>query len=105
MLSACAPQRTPQHYLLPDGFTGWAYVKYDDPSCAPLEMRDGLQVVRIPPNGRLCTATRYETGAARDVWEYVRPDGTTRPLDYDAEISLLLASCWWPRRGLVDPIQ
>jgi hypothetical protein len=87
VLSACAPSRTPQHFLLPDGFTGWAYVRYDDPSCAPLEMRDGRQVVRVPPTGRLCTSTHYETGSARDVWEYALPDGTTRPLDHDTEIS------------------
>ena len=88
MFSACTPQRTPQHFLLPDGFTGWAYVKYDDPSCAPLEVRDGRQLVRIPPNGRLCTSTRYETGFARDLWEYVNQDGTTRSLEYETEISL-----------------
>jgi hypothetical protein len=87
VLSACAPARTPDHFLLPDGFTGWVYVRYDDPSCAPLDMRDGRRVVRIPADGRLCTSTTYETGSARDLYEYIRPDGTTRPLD-NAEISL-----------------
>jgi hypothetical protein len=87
LLSACASARTPNHYLVPDGFAGWAYVRYDDPNCAPLEMRDGRKVVRIPSNGRLCTSAPYETGVARDVWEYVRPDGTTKPLDSNAEIS------------------
>jgi len=87
VLSACAPARTPDHFLLPDGFTGWVYVRYDDPSCAPLDMRDGRRVVRIPADGRLCTSTPYETGSARDLYEYIRPDGTTRPLD-NAEISL-----------------
>ncbi len=35
-----------------------------------------------------CKSCASRQTAARDVWEYVRPDGTTRPLDYDAEISL-----------------
>jgi len=87
-LSACAPARTPDHYLLPDGFTGWVYVRYDDPSCEPLGTRDGRNVMRIPSNGRLCTSTPYETGRARDLYEYVRPDGTTQLIDQDAEISL-----------------
>jgi len=51
-------------------------------------MRDGRNVVRIPASGRLCTSTPYETGSARDLYEYVRPDGTTRLIDQDAEISL-----------------
>jgi hypothetical protein len=87
-LGACEAARTPQHYFIPDGFNGWAYVKYDDPSCPPLEMREGLQTVRIPSSGRVCTSSPYETGKAREVWEYVRADGTTRPLDYGTEISL-----------------
>jgi hypothetical protein len=86
-LLSCDPSRTPQHYLVPDGFTGWAYVKYDDLSCAPLEVRDGHQILRIPASGRLCTSTRYEVGSAQDVWEYVRPDGTTHPLDRNREIT------------------
>ena len=87
LLTACAPQRTPQHYLLPLGFTGWAYIKYDDQNCQALEMRDGRRVARIPPDGRLCTSTPFQSGVARDLWEYVRPDGTTSPLDDSREIS------------------
>lgn len=78
MLSACVHQRTPQHYLVPDGFSGWVYVKYDDPSCPALEMRDRMQVIHFPKSGKVCTSTPYEPGAATDVWEYVQEDGTTR---------------------------
>ena len=87
MLVACSPPRTPQHYLLPDGFTGWVYVKYDDPTCPPLNVRDGRQVLRIPANGRLCTATRYKTGSAQDLWEYVRVDGSTQALNRNTDIT------------------
>jgi len=87
-LVACISTRTPQHYLLPEGFSGWAYVKYDDPACLPLDVRDGRQVVAIPASGRLCTSTHYETGTAQDLWEYVRPDGTTKALNHDVEVSL-----------------
>jgi len=87
MLGACERQRTPQHYLVPDGFSGWAYLKYDDPNCPALEMRDGWQVIRIPPSGRVCTSSPYEPGKAKELWDYVRADGTTTPLDYNSEIS------------------
>lgn len=88
VFAACERPRTPQHYFVPDGFNGWAYVKYDDPSCPPLEIRDGWQMVRIPASGRTCTSSPYEPGKAKEIWEYERSDGTTRPLDYDGEITL-----------------
>ena len=79
VLSGCVRQRTPQHYLVPDGFSGWVYVRFDDPSCPALETRDGRQVIRFPSSGKLCTSTLYQTGTASDLWEYVQADGTTRP--------------------------
>lgn len=79
VLSSCVRQRTPQHYLVPDGFSGWVYVRFDDPSCPPLEVRDARQVIRFPANGKVCTSTAYQTGSATDLWEYVQANGTTRP--------------------------
>jgi hypothetical protein len=80
MLSGCVRERTPQHYLVPDGFSGWVYVRYDDPTCPPLEMRDRRQVITFPKSGKVCTSTTHETGVATDLWEYVQADGTRRPL-------------------------
>ena len=88
LAAGCGTFRAPQHYLIPDGFSGWVYVQYDNPSCPALEVRAGRQVVRVPSNGRVCTSTKYETGVATDLWEYVRPDGSTRPLDRDSDIHL-----------------
>ena len=63
LLVAGCQEVTQVVFELPVGFRGWAHVAVDMPGCPPLEVRDGVTVFRIGPDGTACTSDGPRFGA------------------------------------------
>lgn len=70
------PHGRPIRWDLPAEYRGWVEVQYRDPACPPL-LSDGLSiVVRVPPDGRVCTSSSPTHAVRRPHrYEYVYADG------------------------------
>ncbi|MGA2341447.1 MAG: hypothetical protein ABSF75_16265 [Terracidiphilus sp.] len=58
-------------YKIADNYKGWAIVRYDDPSCAPLEHENIFLVITIPASGIACTSSLLQDGWRYHRYEYV----------------------------------
>ena len=79
--------RTPERWLIPEGYVGWLVVQYDNAACAPLPIAGGYYVLRVSSSGRLCTSDKVVGGEAFDKFEYVKSDGTTTEIDQRTMVS------------------
>lgn len=81
LLSGCeADNRTPDRYLIPQGYTGWIVVQYGVKGAPPLPVENGFRLYRIPRNGRLKTSSTILYGRAMDEYYYVLPNGQRQRL-------------------------
>jgi hypothetical protein len=58
-------------YKIADNYKGWAVVKYDDPSCPPLQHQSVFVVIPVQSSGRGCTSSPLQTGWRITLYEYV----------------------------------
>ena len=65
-------------YKIADGYKGWAVVRYDDPSCAPLDRESMFTVITVPSSGIGCTSSPLQQGWRLTLYEYVRRGQATR---------------------------
>jgi hypothetical protein len=65
-------------YKIADGFKGWAVVRYDDPSCAPLKHESIFLVITISSSGIGCTSSPLPEGWRYHRYEYVSEGKMTR---------------------------
>jgi hypothetical protein len=63
--------RPPFVYEIPAGYKGWVSVQFYRPDCPELPTEGEKLVVRVPPNGRLCSGTPLGFGDAADEYYYV----------------------------------
>jgi hypothetical protein len=68
-------KRSPQHYFIPEGYSGWVTVRFEKPGAPALPVKDGAVEYHIPPSGILETSTRLETGWSRDAFFWEGPSG------------------------------
>lgn len=63
--------RSPHHFFIPKGFSGWVTVKFEKPGAPALPERDGAVEFHIPSTGILETSSKLATGWSRDAffWE------------------------------------
>ncbi|WP_379358885.1 MULTISPECIES: DUF6843 domain-containing protein [unclassified Paenibacillus] len=54
--------RTTHKYLLPEGFTGWIQVTYEQPEHPPLKTEGKKLVYEVPPSGKIVTSSKNATG-------------------------------------------
>jgi hypothetical protein len=69
------PARTPDTYLIPNGYVGWIDVTLGDSSAPPFQKKDGAWLVPIPPTGQLASSTKFQEGWASDHFYYVGAGG------------------------------
>jgi hypothetical protein len=83
-LTACArPFTTPEQWLIPEGFRGWAKLDYYIPNAPPLPVVNGYKVVHLPRSGYLQTSSgRVDAMFSRDHYLY-RTDGRWVELKFD----------------------
>lgn len=63
--------RRPVMYQIANNYKGWAIVKYDDPSCPPLQHQSVFVVIPISPSGSGCTSGPLQVGWRITLYEYV----------------------------------
>lgn len=63
--------RRPDRFLIPDGFKGWAKIKFQVPNAPPLPVEDGHWLLQLDRDGHLQTSTMLEGGLAKDDFFYV----------------------------------
>lgn len=71
ILAVFRPKR-PVLYKIAEGYKGWTIVKYDDPSCPPLEHENIFLVVNVSSGGIGCTSSPPNDGWRITLYEYVR---------------------------------
>lgn len=59
-------------------------IQYEKPSCGPLPVPEGKWILKISPDGLLCTSTRPQEGWARDQYVWVSSSAERRKLDIAA---------------------
>jgi hypothetical protein len=62
--------RTPNCYVLPEGYVGWARVDYEVMGGSAIEKKDGCRWLALDETGRLSTSSHWETGWATDRYYY-----------------------------------
>lgn len=67
--------RPPFVYEIPAGYKGWVSVHFYRPDCPQLATEGEKLLVKLPPNGRLCTGTPLGFGDAADEFYYVDASG------------------------------
>lgn len=77
---AFAILKRPLIYKIADNYKGWALVKYDDPSCAPIGRQYVFVVISIPASGIGCTSSPLQAGWRITVYEYVNGEKVVRQL-------------------------
>jgi hypothetical protein len=71
--------RTPCDYYFPEGFTGWAEIRFAVAGAPAVPRENGRSVFKLPKTGLLETSTKFEEGSARDRYFYYSP-GSTREI-------------------------
>jgi len=70
--------RRPLIYKIADSYRGWVVVRYDDPSCTPLEHENIFLVIAIPSSAIGCTSSPFQEGWRITLYEYVSGGKVTR---------------------------
>ncbi|MBP1988636.1 DUF6843 domain-containing protein [Paenibacillus eucommiae] len=68
-----SPNNYDHKYLLPQGYTGWVEITFDQPDSPPLEREGKSYVYEIPADGKLQTSTTMKSGTM--LLYYVGADG------------------------------
>jgi hypothetical protein len=90
-------------YRLPDGYRGWAGIRYEDPRCPSLRTEGWYLVIAVGPDGRGCTSSPVPGGWRYRRYEYVYPDGRRRELSGPDE-KVLLVGATGPRKPNVGTL-
>ena len=69
------PTRPPFVFEIPAGYKGWVSVQFFRPDCPELPTEGEKLLVKLPPNGRLCSGTPLGFGDAPDEFYYVDAAG------------------------------
>lgn len=82
--------RTPCDYYIPEGFVGWAEVHFAVKTSPVLPLVHGRFQIRLGPDAKLSTSTKFEEGNAHD-----------RYYSYSSQSSHELAVTGWDQGGQV----
>jgi hypothetical protein len=76
----------PTHkFLLPNGFTGWVEVTYEQPGSPALKEEGRTLIYEVPPSGKVVTASKNVSGTM--VLIYVEQDG--RLNEFPTDVSMI----------------
>lgn len=62
ILLSISEDKTTHKYMLPDGFTGWVEIIYEQPGYPALKTEGNTYIYNIPESGKLLTSTQNITG-------------------------------------------
>ncbi|WP_051655122.1 DUF6843 domain-containing protein [Deinococcus marmoris] len=69
------PKRTPDLFLIPQGYSGWVLVEYEVKGAPSLKLLDGYRVFPVSSNGLFKTSSGQPQGWAQDVYKFVDARG------------------------------
>ncbi|HHY22156.1 MAG TPA: hypothetical protein GX525_09855 [Bacilli bacterium] len=78
--------RSPNQYIIPDGYVGWVYVYYNVSDAEPLPKKNGKFLLEIDESGMLSTSNSIEYGAALDEYYYISNNGELKQLPFEEMI-------------------
>ncbi|TXK75382.1 DUF6843 domain-containing protein [Paenibacillus sp. N3.4] len=80
--------KSPEHhkYIVPDGYTGWVKVTFDQAGYPPLEKKYRTYLYAVPANGQLVTSSRMKAGSMQVF--YLGNDGSLRETGQYVEESI-----------------
>ena len=70
-LASGQENRRPYRFLIPDEYVGWVRVDFNVKDAPALPIEDGYYIIKIPPTGRLQTATDDDFELKGDEYYYV----------------------------------
>jgi hypothetical protein len=73
----CQKERTPDRWLIPDGYEGWIRIDYIVKNALSLPFEDGYRIIQPSPEGYVGTSSELQEGWAKDQFLYV--NGTPLP--------------------------
>ena len=68
--TTCCRLRTPDLWLIPDGYEGWVKIDYIVKNAPPLPLRNGHRIIQVSSNGYIQTSSELEEGWASDQFQY-----------------------------------
>lgn len=72
--------KRPIMYKIADNYKGWVVVKYDDPSCPPLQHQNIFVVIPVQSSGIGCTSSPPDQSWQYNDFEYARGSKILRRL-------------------------
>jgi hypothetical protein len=63
-------RHSPERYLIPAGFTGWARIDFRQPGTPPLPTEDGHRLLKLQSGGTLQTVSDPTPGLANNEFSY-----------------------------------
>ncbi len=79
VITGCEQARTPCVYEVPEGFTGWVLIEYENTNYPPLPKESGKLIFKIGKDGRFFTSSKMQEGGAKDEYYYVGNSRTPIP--------------------------
>jgi Carboxypeptidase regulatory-like domain len=78
------PNLQPSQFLIPDGYSGWVLLVYNQKDAPPVQIDDGIKVFKFSKVGRLTTSSAGPDRGADNKYLYYSADGSVRdvPMDY-----------------------
>ena len=93
----------PIEYRFAGEYRGWAGIRYEDPTCAPLRTEGWYLVIPVGLDGRGCTSSPVPGGWRYHRYAYAYPDGRRRVLSGPLE-KVLLVGATGPQKPNVETL-
>lgn len=78
------PERATHKFLLPQGYTGWVEVTYEQPGYPVLKKENDTFIYEVPSSGKIMTSSPNITGSV--VLSYLEPDGSRTDFPTDVRM-------------------
>lgn len=69
-----AHRRPPERFLIPDGYTGWARIDFQQKGAPPLPKEAARRILKLDSHGALQTSSEARPGHGRDEFFYYSGD-------------------------------
>jgi hypothetical protein len=85
-LCGCFDNKTPETYLIPDGFQGKITIVYEQKNGRSEEFEGNRRLYRVDSNGILITKFKSEDGTLNEEYYYIKSDGSRQRVNIDSTI-------------------
>jgi hypothetical protein len=86
LLIGCFNTKTPETYLIPDGYQGKITIVFEQDKGRDEEYEGNRRLYRIDTNGILITKFKYESGGLNQQYYYIKSNGSRQRINIDSTI-------------------